>query len=218
MNPKLSVIIPAYNSEGTLKRCLDSVFASDFLEDMEIIVVNDGSTDGTLEVARQYGDRPRYFIVNQPNRGETRARWSGICLSKSDCLGFVDADDYIAPDMFSKMYNRMAETGADMVVCGVYRVNEGKMTQTFRYDHDVAFSREEAIERVILEKVNGYVWNKLYSKHLMARENYRRTFDVSYCGDLLLNHYVMQNVRKVAFLEEALYYLHSRLLLTSMAD
>ncbi len=206
MNPKISVIIPAYNAEETLKRCLDSVFASDFLDDMEIILVNDGSIDGTLEVARHYQGRPGFSIVNQSNRGETRARWTGICLSRGDFLGFVDADDYIAPDMFSKMYGRMSETGADMVVCGVYRVIGEETIQTFSFEEDVAESKEAAIERVILDKVNGYLCNKLYSRNLMARECYKFTFDISYCGDLLLNHYVMRNVNRVAFLEEALYY------------
>lgn len=206
MYPKVSVIIPAYNAEKTLKRCLDSVFASDFLDSMEVILVNDGSTDGTLAVAEEYRKYPNFIVISQPNGGVARARWAGIQASRGEYLGFVDADDYIAPSMFSKMYSKVYETGADMAVCGVNRVLGKYIAENYKYSDIGVESREEGIERIILNKANGYVCNKIYKKRLIIESDYQKTFNITYCEDLLLVFMALTKVENVAYLEESLYF------------
>jgi len=205
MNPKISVIIPAYNAEKTLRRCLDSVFASDFLESMEVILVNDGSKDGTLEVAEEYRKFPNFVLIDQPNGGVARARWAGITASRGEYLGFVDADDYIAPDMMSKMYRRAVETRAEIVVCGVERFNEEGRFPFLKFPA-ICESGMEALERLVLKTRNGHLVNKIYKREIITEENLKKTEGIRFREDMLLLILSIVNVNKVVYLNEVLYF------------
>ncbi len=205
MNPKISVIIPAYNAEKTLRRCLDSVFASDFLDSMEVILVNDGSKDGTLEVAEEYKKHPNFVLIDQPNGGVARARWAGISASRGEYLGFVDADDYIAPDMMSKMYGRAVETRAEIVVCGVERFNEEGRFPFLKFPA-ICESGMEALERLVLKTRNGHLWNKIYKREIITEENLKKTEGIRFREDMLLLILSIVNAKKVVYLEEKFYF------------
>ncbi len=115
---RLSVIVPVYNVKPFLERCVASLLEQQ-LEDYEIILIDDGSTDGSGELmdslARQHGDMIRCLHID--NGGQGRARNFGIDIARGDYLGFVDSDDWVRPDMYSKLLGRAEETGADVVVC-----------------------------------------------------------------------------------------------------
>ncbi len=116
---KLSVIVPAYNAEKTIQLCLDSILAQN-VDDMEVLVVNDGSTDQTEVFLRRYAEsRPacfHYWTVE--NGGQGRARNIGLDHASGDYIGFVDSDDWIEPDMYERMIRKAEEENCDIVICG----------------------------------------------------------------------------------------------------
>lgn len=113
---KVSVIIPVYNAEKYLKQCLDSVVGQT-LRDIEIIIVNDGSSDGSADICRQYLSDERVIYIEKENGGAAAARQDGIDRARGEYLGFVDADDWLEPDMYEKMYDASRKNDADIVFC-----------------------------------------------------------------------------------------------------
>lgn len=115
---KLSIIVPVYNVLPYIRRCLDSLVGQT-LEDYEIILIDDGSTDGTAQVLAEYAARyPEKILLKRvENGGQGRARNIAIDMARGDYLGFIDSDDWIAPTMYEKLWERAADTGADLVVC-----------------------------------------------------------------------------------------------------
>lgn len=199
----VSVIISAYNAEKTLKRCLDSVFDQDF-DSYEVVLINDGSTDGTLEVAKDYEKYSNFVLIDQTNGGTARARWRGITASNGYYLAFVDADDYIAPDMMSKMYKKALETEAGVVVCGVKKTN-GR-TRLYRRFKEGTETGIWATEKIMKGIINGSLWNKLFVRSLFFEEDFQKTIGIKYGQDQLLLAPTVARADKVAYLEEILYF------------
>lgn len=118
MKAKISVILPVYNAEKYLCETLDSVISGVFA-DFEIIAVNDGSTDGSLDILRSYAERDnRVKIIDKPNTGVSDTRNVGISAAEGEYLAFLDADDIYAPEYLERMYSAAEESGADVTVCG----------------------------------------------------------------------------------------------------
>lgn len=116
VNPRVSVIVPAYNVEGYITQCLDSLIVQD-LPEIEIIVVNDGSTDQTGQLAARYAEsHARVRVVNQDNHGLSEARNAGIRQAKGEFLGFVDSDDWVHASMYSDLLQLAEQTAADLVI------------------------------------------------------------------------------------------------------
>jgi len=121
--PKVSVIIPVYNLEKYVSRCLDSVIGQT-LQDIEIICINDGSTDKSLDVLRDYETNdPRIRVFDKENRGQGVARNMGIGLAKGEYIGFVDGDDWVEADMYEAMYEAAKKNDADLHLCTIRRVD-----------------------------------------------------------------------------------------------
>ena len=114
--PKVSVIIPIYNTEKYLRKCLDSV-CNQTLSDIEIICVNDCSTDNSLEILEEYASKDnRIKLIDfKENKGAAVARNAGIDEAKGEYIGFVDSDDFIDLDFYEKLYNKAVKSGADCV-------------------------------------------------------------------------------------------------------
>ena len=116
-SPEVSVIIPAYNLEGYLDTCLQSVLAQT-LGNFEAIVVDDGSTDGTPGLLRRYAERdPRIIVVSTPNRGVARARETGIARAQGKYIAFLDGDDFWEPRMLEEMTASIGQNGGYDIVC-----------------------------------------------------------------------------------------------------
>ena len=116
MQPCVSVIIPVYNIEKHLEKCLDSVIGQT-LKDIEIIVVNDGSTDNSLDIITQYARKDsRIVIVDKPNEGLAYARKSGIEAAHGKYVQHLDGDDFLEPDACELLFKRAEETDADIVI------------------------------------------------------------------------------------------------------
>ena len=122
--PAISVIVPIYNVEPYLSQCLDSII-SQTLADIEIICVNDGSTDNSLQILQKYAAQDnRIKIINQPNQGLSAARNSGIDVATGEFIGFVDSDDYIAPDFYETLYTVAKKYKANIAASNIIKFNQ----------------------------------------------------------------------------------------------
>ena len=163
MNPKVSIIIPAYNAEKYIEECLDSIRNQELTE-LEIIVVNDGSTDGTSSILDRYKEMdPRIIVVSQTNQGLAMARANGFKHATADYIGWVDSDDFVETSMFKTLYDTAVREDSDLVICN-YRfypqkvAGKEKWFKEFKGDKDWHF-----IER------NTNAWNKLIRRDLCEK-------------------------------------------------
>ena len=177
-SPLISVIVPIYNMESLLPRCLDSL-AAQTLRDLEIICVDDGSTDGSGGIVRKYasGDS-RFRLITQENSGRAEARNAGIRAAAAPYLGFADPDDYVEPDMYERLYRLAEESGADMVQCSYSPFlpaesgeSRGMAEEKLLYIENTAcdgvFTEKGEIFRLFLEdRITGVVWSKLFRRIL----------------------------------------------------
>lgn len=159
---KVSIIVPVYNVEKYLKRCLDSL-VNQTLKDIEIICVNDGSTDGSLAILDEYvRNDDRIVVINQENSGQSVARNRGIDVAKGEYLGFVDSDDWVSEDYFEKLYNSAIQNNAEIAVGGIIRLHR------FNRRKFLTFAKETVTNDVNLKfelcdlPEKSYVWNKIY--------------------------------------------------------
>ena len=147
----ISVIVPVYNVEKYLRQCLDSVLAQTYRE-LEIILVDDGSTDGSGAICDEYATRDsRIKVVHQQNGGLSSARNAGLDLATGEYVAFVDSDDYIHETMLELLYQALVENNADTVICNFERVDEKGDVISVRSLQPLAngvVSMEEALENL----------------------------------------------------------------------
>lgn len=166
---KVSVIIPVYNVEAFLPKCIESVIQQTY-SNIEIILVDDGSRDSSLSICENYAAKyDNIIVLKQDNSGVSRARNHGIDVSTGEYIAFVDSDDYIREDMIDKMVSRCEETESDLVICNYTKVSEKEdKIRENDYVRDEVASAREALSW--LNRPHGWsyvvVWNRLYKKEL----------------------------------------------------
>ncbi|SFC19889.1 glycosyltransferase family 2 protein [Kaistella jeonii] len=158
--PEVSIIIPIYNASKYLQQCLESVIAQNF-QDIQIICINDGSTDVSLDILKEFGKRDaRVIIIDQKNQGVSAARNAGLEIATGKYIGFVDSDDTITPEFFQTLYEILVENQCDVVFSR--SVSSESMLQNNR-----KYSRQEIRSQILplYFKEDGYnaIWNKLYA-------------------------------------------------------
>ena len=170
-NFKVSIIMPVYNVERYLRGCLDSV-TSQTLKEVEIIVVNDGSTDNSLSILQEYErkfpDQMRVFTTE--NRGVSHARNYGLRHASGEFVLFVDSDDFIEEDMCEKLYQKAVQDGNDIVVCGRYNVYEreaiGQVIRKPTGTHLINRNFKLAEHKYELAHISPFPWDKLFRRSL----------------------------------------------------
>lgn len=165
-SPEVSVIIPAYNLEGYLDTCLQSVLAQT-LGNFEAIVVDDGSTDGTPGLLRRYAERdPRIIVVSTPNRGVARARETGIARAQGKYIAFLDGDDFWEPRMLEEMTASIGQNGGyDIVCCNFKRVCKTYQA-IYRESRTEDMEGLEFLEATLRHSIWVTLWGKLYRREL----------------------------------------------------
>lgn len=168
---KLSVVIPAYNAQKFISRCISSALASD-LKEIEVIAVDDGSTDETKDILSWYENMyPQFFKkIFKENGGAAEARNYGIAESKGHYIAFIDSDDMIRPDAYSTMYDSLQKTGADIAVGRLYKVDNDKyyVRHTLPLPAYKAINPEEYLRLLFTQTYNNVaVWNKMYRTKLV---------------------------------------------------
>ena len=159
---KVSIIVPVYNVEKYLKRCLDSL-VNQTLKDIEIICINDGSTDGSLAILDEYvRNDDRIVVINQENSGLSVARNNGIGVAKGEYLGFVDSDDWVSEDYFEKLYNSAIQNNAEIAVGGIIRLHRFNRRKFLTFDKEIVTSDINLKFELCDMPEKSYVWNKIY--------------------------------------------------------
>ena len=191
---KLSIIVPVYNTAGYLEQCVNSLLAQPIPEDdFEILLVNDGSIDQSLDVMQRFLiENPDIIeIIDTENGGQGRARNLALDVAQGDYIGFADSDDWVADDMYARLLAEAEETDADIAVCNAYSVSGSEQT--------VMNARPQGTDI----SAAGSVWNKIFRRSLVG--NIRFPEGVWY-EDFAFSAKLLLLSQKTVFLDEPLYY------------
>ena len=205
---KISVIIPIYNVQAYLRGCLDSVLKQDF-SDYEVILVDDGSTDASKEIAQEYAEKypEQVHLVRQENGGLGCARNTGMELAKGEYLVFVDSDDSVAPNLLSCLYEAAMTVpgGADIAIGGFQTVNEqGEILQTF--GEGLPLGRDMTLEtNPELLLIHPSAWGKIYRKGLFMDTGIRYPSRVWY-EDIRTTPKLFTRASSFVYVDQPLYY------------
>ena len=199
MSVKLSIIVPVYNVENYIVRCLESLVHQNF-DNYEIIIVVDGSTDNSIEYVKEYKDKYPDLInyYETENRGLSAARNFGLKKAKGDFVGFVDSDDYIDEKMYRNMYEYAITNNCEIVCCGyskIYKETEKKI--------ELEIQKDDKKEDIIL-KARPYAWNKIYKKNIF--NEYKIEFPEGYIFEDICTIYpLMMKSKNIGYINECYY-------------
>lgn len=208
--PKISIIVPVYNVASYVGECLSSLVHQTFT-DFEVIAVNDGSTDGSLAVLREFEQSfPFVHVIDQPNSGVSPARMAGLAMARGEYISFVDGDDYVVPNFLEKLYTTALENDADIVCCNYYfRFESTGLTITYPWCWKSVLNRDKAMQRLIRDySIQGFLWNKLYRKTLFTEHDI--PFPAMCFEDMIMNRSLFSYANKVVTLRVPLYYYQQR--------
>ena len=209
--PRISIIVPVYNAEETLDRCVVGILAQTHSE-CEILLIDDGSTDNSAAIADAFASKDaRVSVVHTPNQGGSAARNTSLDMATGDFIGFVDADDWNEPDMFAWLLACIERETADIAVCGYREEYGGGAVEISTVPAPPAATLTPAqAYRSVLEThwFGGYVCNKLFAAWLFAKDGCRLRFDetLHICEDLLLVCECLCHARKIVCDSRTLYH------------
>ncbi len=210
-NPKVSLIIPVYNVEDYLEKALLSV-ENQTMENIEVIIVNDGSTDGSSKIIDKFCERNTNFIViDQKNKGLSAARNVGLNVSKGKYIAFMDSDDYIEPNFIECLYSAAVKNDADIVCCNFNYYFPEKNMKVYMPLTSIpgTFSNTKALKKLILDfGVHYFAWNKLCKRSIFFEHNIR--FYDMYFEDIATSPRLFYHADKIVLLGKALYNYTSR--------
>jgi len=200
---KISIIVPVYNVGQYLKKCIDSVVTQSF-KDIEIICVDDGSSDNSAEILQAYAHSDnRITIITQPNMGVAAARNTGLCAASGEYIMFLDGDDYYMPDACLKAYGEITEKNGDIGIFGNYNTCGNELRQGWTSFKLQEFS--DKTEKNDYLEFQVYVWDKIYRKAFLMENNIsfveglKTAEDVLFCLSCYFKH------PKYALINEPLY-------------
>lgn len=202
VNEKISVIIPAYNIESEIERCVNSVLSQTY-SNIEIIVLNDGSKDGTLDVLRHLEKMDsRIKIIDKLNEGVTKARLTGVAAANGEWIGFVDGDDYIEPEMYERLLKNAKKYGADISHCGYQMVFPSRVDYYYNTGRLVEQDKITGLKDLLSGSfIEPGLWNKLFRKSLFQSLLHNDIMDLSIKNteDLLMNYYLFKEAKKSVY-------------------
>jgi glycosyltransferase involved in cell wall biosynthesis len=203
--PLISIIVPIYNVEAFLPKCLDSILAQSF-SDFEAILVDDGSTDRSGNICDMYAKKDcRLVVLHKRNGGQSSARNAALDIAKGEYIGFVDSDDYISSDMYHFLYKTIIEYDADLSICSFLKVSaDGKPEQKKVSAIKKLMYKEEAIRNLLGRRyIDNYIWDKLYKKKLF---NDIRFPENQLFEDIAIMYRIFDKCGKVIFINEPKYF------------
>lgn len=207
MNKKISIIVPMYNAEKNIERCVNSILNQTYCN-LEIILINDGSTDKTEEICNNLikkDNRIKYFY--KKNSGVSETRNLGLDKAKGDFISFVDSDDYIEKDMYEIMLNKIDDS--EIVICDYFEVNDNKKcNNNTAMKEKIFYKLDELISSIDNQEINRYIntpWNKLIKSKIIKNENIKFSSKISLGEDLLFNLQCMKSAQKIKIINKKLY-------------
>ncbi len=229
VKPLVSIIVPVYNAEKTLRRCVDSIIAQT-LKNIEIILVNDGSTDGSPDLLQKYARHKNVKIIDKPNGGLSSARNLGLDNAFGEFVGFVDSDDWIQPDMYEELYQSALQNDSDIVLSGHYRVSGNDITEyPLKLERNL-FVDQDIVSYILIPMVGSdihdkndlgiepCVWRNIYKREVIEQNKIRFESERIYISeDILFNIDFLSNAKRLSIVPESFYYyVHNTVSLTQI--
>ena len=209
---KISIIVPTYNNGDKISKCLDSLINQEY-KDLEIIVVNDGSTDDTEKVLEEYSKNDsRIKIFTQENKGVSNARNNGIRVATGDYISFVDSDDWVEKNYISLMLSKLKENNVDAVRCNYIQETKEKKIEGSIYDlANKKFTHDEFIQKGIIghflysiEPITNYTVLLLVKSEIIKKISFDESLYM--LEDMLFYEELFNNIESIYFLKEGLYH------------
>ncbi len=208
MEGLVSVIVPVYNVKKYLKRCVDSILQQSY-QTFELILVDDGSTDGSYELCDEFAATDsRIKVMHKKNTGVSAARNDGIDLSEGTYLAFIDGDDWVEVDYLKRLVKAIVDNEADEAAVGfkyVYENGNSKLSPIC--DSMDVLSNMEALDQAMdpVRPWVGFAWGKLVKSSKIKKNSIKYDSCISLCEDSLFNYTVLQHVNKVVKIPDILY-------------
>ncbi|MBS3200950.1 glycosyltransferase [Turicibacter bilis] len=201
---KVSIILPVYNVEKFLRKCLESLL-NQTLDNIQIIAVNDGSTDNSLQILKEY--EKKIIIINQENKGLSAARNAALKYVKGKYLAFVDSDDFMDKEMFSKMYYKAEQNQVPLVICDLLQYWDENKHQPFnklQKDEERIYNKNELYQSLLTRELNCQVINKIYRTDIW-QDNKIEFEEGIYYEDIHLSFKVIEYYKEAMFINKPLY-------------
>ena len=209
MRPMVSIVVPIYNAENYLRRCVDSILNQEYT-DFELLLVNDGSTDASGDICEEYGDQdPRVIVIQKENTGVSDSRNRALDRARGKYLQFLDSDDWITPDATRLFVRAAEEYGCDMVISDFYRVVGERLSTKGDIEEEGVLTREEFAAHMMENPADfyyGVLWNKLYRRDIVEEHNLRMDTDISWCEDFMFNLEYIRYAKVFYALHAPIYY------------
>ena len=202
-NPLLSIIIPVYNSERFLKECLDSVLFQSF-SDFEVIVVDDGSTDSSIQIEEEYSKDSRFVIISQSNAGQGAARNRALDIAKGKYITFLDSDDAMKPDFLKETLSKIEDGKYDIVVTNYDYINEQSEflgNRSNKRENYTLDGYEALLEMFYDENVHIGPWAKLYKREVFEKERFKSC----YCEDADILERIIKKNQSILYISDSLF-------------
>jgi glycosyltransferase involved in cell wall biosynthesis len=209
MSTKISIIVPVYNAEKHLRQCLDSII-NQTLKEMQVIIINDGSTDNSKQVILDYVSKDdRILFIDSTNEGVSVARNKGMEKATGKYVGFVDADDYLDTTMYQRLFDIAEEKDASMAICNAMIVDdkaESKKRLELKNEYFVVSDKASLVVDFLGFKYDYANWNKIYALEIIKKYRLKFHENLAIWEDLLFNLQFLAYVKRMVTLDESLYY------------
>lgn len=209
-NPKISVIVPVYNVEQYIERCLRFIINQTFTSGVECILVNDCTPDNSIKIAEsiinQYKGNIQFRIIShESNKGIAAVRNSGLGIATGDYILFIDSDDYIELNMLEEMYSEALKTNADIVISDYFI--ENSQQRIYRHLNIKAKKTIEYLSKTLIDSLPAFVWNKMFKREIFTGYNFAIPKEIKSMGeDLFINVFCFYYARTISYLPHA--YVH----------
>lgn len=204
----ISIIIPVYNCEKYIERCLNSIESQSY-PDYEVVIVNDGSTDNTKEIIEKHRKSDKKIIsLYQDNKGVSAARNTGLKNAHGNLIVFIDSDDYIEPNYLKRLSHGLENHNAEMVCCGYYRNKGNDLCDTKQlYINERCIDQLECMNFVAkTEKYGGFLWNKIYAKTIIDKYDIHFDPNIKMCEDMLFTLEYITHINNTFYIPDPLYH------------
>lgn len=209
MDPMVSIIIPVYNAEKSLRRCVESVLNQGF-QDFELLLVDDGSRDASGEICDEYAKKDsRVHVIHKENTGVSDTRNMALNVARGTYLQFMDSDDWITPDATNLMVRAAKENGCDMVIADFYRVVGDRLSHKGDIEPGGLLSLEEFAGHMMENPADfyyGVLWNKLFKREIVEAYGLRMDKTISWCEDFMFNLEYIRHTASIYALKVPIYY------------
>lgn len=207
--PIVSIIVPVYNAEKTIQRCVESILGQDF-QGFELLLIDDGSQDASGALCDAFAQRDaRVRVLHKENGGVSAARNLGLSQAQGVYLQFLDSDDWITADATTMLVRTAREYQCDLVISDFYRVVGDRVSHKGDIQEDTVLSREEYAAHMMERPADfyyGVLWNKLYRREIVERHHLRMNPEISWCEDFMFNLEYIRYAERFYALQVPIYY------------